>query len=43
MYQNKVTLIGFLGSDPEVRTAKNRSFTTFSLATKSSFKGKNSS
>jgi single-strand DNA-binding protein len=43
MYQNKVTLIGSLGSDPEVRTAKNRSFTTFSLATKSSFKDKNNS
>ena len=24
MYQNKVTLIGFLGSNPEVRTANNR-------------------
>jgi single-strand DNA-binding protein len=43
MYQNKVTLIGFLGSDAEVRTANNRSFTTFSLATKSSYKDKNSS
>ena len=38
MYQNKVTLIGFLGSDAEVRTNDNRSFTTFSLATKSSYK-----
>ena len=38
MYQNKVTLIGFLGSNPEVRTANNRSFTTLSLATKSSYK-----
>jgi single-strand DNA-binding protein len=28
MYQNKVTLIGFLGSNPEVRTANNGSFTT---------------
>ena len=26
MYQNKVTLIGFLGSNPEVRTANNGSF-----------------
>jgi single-strand DNA-binding protein len=43
MYQNKVTLIGFLGSDAEVRTSNNRSFTTFSLATKSSYKDKNSS
>jgi single-strand DNA-binding protein len=42
MYQNKVTLIGFLGNDAEVRTAaNNRSFTTFSLATKSSYKDKN--
>ena len=38
MYQNKVTLIGFLGSNPEVRTANNGSFTTLSLATKSSYK-----
>ena len=38
MYQNKVTLIGFLGNDAEVRTNHNRSFTTLSLATKSSYK-----
>src|SRR6202044_1247864 len=38
MYQNKVTLIGFLGSNAEVRTANDRSFTTLSLATKSSYK-----
>jgi single-strand DNA-binding protein len=38
MYQNKVTLIGFLGSNAEVRTSNNRSFTTLSLATKSSYK-----
>ena len=38
MYSNKVTLIGFLGSDAEVRTNDNRSFTTLSLATKSSYK-----
>ena len=38
MYQNKVTLIGFLGSDAEVRSNNNRSFTTLSLATKSSYK-----
>ena len=38
MYQNKVNLIGFLGSDAEVRTANNRNFTTLSLATKSSYK-----
>jgi single-strand DNA-binding protein len=36
MYQNKVTLIGFLGSNAEVRN--NGSFTTLSLATKSSYK-----
>jgi single-strand DNA-binding protein len=42
MYQNKVTLICFLGNDAEVRTASNRSFTTFSVATKSSYKDKNS-
>jgi single-strand DNA-binding protein len=38
MYQNKVILIGFVGSDAEVRTNNNRSFTTLSLATKSSYK-----
>src|SRR6202521_6145858 len=38
MYQNKVTLIGFLGTDAEVRTNNDRSFTTLSLATKSSYK-----
>jgi single-strand DNA-binding protein len=38
MYQNKVTLIGFLGSDAEVRTSNDRSLTTLSLATKSSYK-----
>ncbi len=39
MYQNKVTLIGFLGNDAEVRANNNnRSFTTLSLATKSSYK-----
>jgi single-strand DNA-binding protein len=38
MYQNKATLIGFLGSNPQVRTSKDRSFTTLSLATKSFYK-----
>ena len=38
MYHNKVTLIGFIGSDAEVRSNDNRSFTTLSLATKSSYK-----
>jgi len=42
MFQNNVTLIGFLGGDAEVRTANNRSFTTLSLATKSSYKDKKS-
>ena len=42
MYQNKVNLIGFLGSDAETRTANNRSFTTLSVATKSSYKDKKS-
>ncbi len=35
MYQNKAILMGFLGSDAEVRTGKNnQKFTTFSVATK---------
>jgi single-strand DNA-binding protein len=38
MYLNKLTLIGYLGNDAEVRTNKNRSLTTFSLATQSSYK-----
>ena len=38
MYQNKVTLIGYLGSNAEVRNNSNGSFTTLSLATKSSLK-----
>ena len=38
MYQNKVTLIGFLGSNPGVLIHSNGSFTTLSLATKSSYK-----
>ena len=42
MYQNKVNLIGFLGGDAEVRIANNRSFTTLSVATKSSYKDKKS-
>ena len=41
MYQNKAILIGFLGNDAEVRTGKNdQKFTTFSLATKTSYKDK---
>ena len=43
MYQNKAILMGFLGNDAEVRTGNNdRKFTTFSLATKSSYKSKDS-
>ena len=43
MYQNKAILMGFLGNDAEVRTGKNnQKFTTFSLATKSSYKNKES-
>ena len=42
MYLNKVNLIGFLGNDAEIHTANERSFTTFSLATKSSYKDKKS-
>jgi single-strand DNA-binding protein len=43
MYQNKAILIGFLGNDAEVRTSKSdQKFTTFSLATKTSYKGKGS-
>ena len=38
MYQNKVTLMGFLGSDPELRNNGIGRFTTFSLATKSSYR-----
>ena len=43
MYQNKATLMGFLGNDAEVRTGKNdQKFTTFSIATKTSYKNKES-
>src|ERR1700739_4885450 len=40
MYQNRITLIGFLGQDAVTRTANNASFTVLSLATKSSYKDK---
>jgi single-strand DNA-binding protein len=41
MTQNKAILIGFLGNDAEVRTGKNdQNFTTFSVATNSSYKNK---
>lgn len=43
MYLNSATLTGFLGSDAESRTTKsNAIFTTFSLATKSSWKDRES-
>ena len=39
MYLNNVTLTGFLGGDSDTRTTKNNTnFTAFSLATKSSWK-----
>jgi single-strand DNA-binding protein len=39
MYQNRATLIGFLGKDAEVKTTRNNaSFTVLSLATKGSWK-----
>ena len=40
MYLNRITLIGFLGSDAEIRTANNSTFAQLSLATKSSYKDK---
>ena len=43
MYLNKVILMGFLGGDAVVRTDKNnKPFTTLSLATKESYKDKES-
>ena len=43
MYQNKAILIGFLGNDAEVRTGKSdQKFTTFTLATKTSYKDQES-
>jgi len=40
MYQNRISLIGFLGNDATTRTANNASFTVLSLATKTSYKDK---
>jgi len=41
MYLNNVTLIGFLGGDPDRRQTKNNNtFTILSLATKTSWKNK---
>jgi hypothetical protein len=43
MYQNRATLIGFLGKDAEVKSTRNNaSFTVLSLATKRSWKGRES-
>ena len=43
MYQNRATLIGFLGKDAEAKTTRNRiSFTVLSLATKRSWKDRES-
>lgn len=43
MYSNTVTLIGFLGGDPDRRETKNNNaFTVLSLATKTSWKNKQS-
>lgn len=44
MYQNRATLIGFLGKDAEVRTTKNNEtpYTILSLATKRSWKDRES-
>ena len=42
MYQNRISLIGFLGQDASTYTANNTSFTVLSLATKSSYKDKKS-
>jgi single-strand DNA-binding protein len=43
MYQNRATLIGFLGKDAEVKTTrKNASFTVLSVATKRSWKDRES-
>lgn len=44
MYQNRITLIGFLGKDPEVRTTQNTKarYTVLSLATKRSWRDRES-
>jgi single-strand DNA-binding protein len=43
MYLNRATLIGYLGNDAEIRNGKNdQKFTTFSIATKTSYKDKES-
>jgi single-strand DNA-binding protein len=42
MYYNHVILMGYTGSDAKVVTANNRSFVNLSLATKASYKDKQS-
>jgi single-strand DNA-binding protein len=43
MYQNRVTLIGFLGKDAEIKTTRhNASYAVLSLATKRSWKDRES-
>jgi single-strand DNA-binding protein len=43
MFLNRATLIGYLGGDAEVRIGKNdQKFTTLSIATKTSYKDKES-
>lgn len=43
MYSNRVTLIGFVGKDAEVRNTRNQArFTVLSLATKRSWKDRQS-
>ena len=42
MYQNRLSLIGFSGKEPEQKTTKNgTAYTVFSLATKTSWKNEN--
>ena len=43
MYQNRISLIGFTGKDAETRTTSNQApYTTLSLATKSSYRDRQS-
>ena len=42
MYMNKVILAGFLGKDATIHTGNNGNFTVLELATKSSYKDKES-
>jgi single-strand DNA-binding protein len=43
MYQNRISLIGFLGKDATAVSTNNANFTALSLATKSSYKDKTTS